>query len=102
PIMKVDSADQAVELANDSSYGLSASVWTRDKAKGERIAGRLQVGAVNLNDAMMNVFQFPVPHGGWRESGVGARFGGAAGIRKYTHPQVYVEPRVAPKSEMHC
>jgi acyl-CoA reductase-like NAD-dependent aldehyde dehydrogenase len=101
PIMKVDSAEQAVELANDSPYGLSASVWTRDKATGERVANQLHAGAVNLNDAMMNVFQFPVPHGGWRESGVGARFGGAGGIRKYTHPQVYVEPRIAPKTEIH-
>jgi acyl-CoA reductase-like NAD-dependent aldehyde dehydrogenase len=101
PIMKVNDAAEAVEKANDTSYGLSASVWTRDKEKAERIAGQLQVGAVNHNDAMMNVFQFPAPHGGWRESGLGARFGGAPGIRKYTHPQVYVTAKIEPKKEMH-
>lgn len=101
PIMKVGDAEEAVEMANDTTYGLSASVWTRDKDKAERIARRLEAGAVNHNDAMMNVFQFPAPHGGWRESGVGVRFGGPAGIRKYTHAQVYVTPRVAAKTEMH-
>ncbi|WP_205698779.1 aldehyde dehydrogenase family protein [Conexibacter sp. SYSU D00693] len=101
PIMRVADVDEAVDRANETDYGLSASVWTKDAAKAEWVADRLQAGAVNHNDAMMNVFQFPVPHGGWRSSGVGSRFGGAGGIRKYTHPQVYVTARVEPKTEMH-
>ena len=48
PVMKVQDVEEAIRLANDSSYGLSASVWTRDRARGEQIARRLEVGAVNV------------------------------------------------------
>ena len=100
PVMKVRDAEEAIRLANDSNYGLSASVWTRDRDRGERIARSLDVGAVNVNDMFVNVFTFPVPQGGWKESGVGARFGGAHGIRKYCRPQAVTATRLAPRSEL--
>jgi len=100
PVMKVDSARQAVDLANDSVYGLSGSVWTSDKAKGMDLAAKLKAGSVNVNNVMMNVFQFPVPMGGWSESGIGARSGGAVGIRKYCKTKSVVADRVAPKKEL--
>ena len=59
PVMKVRDVEEAIRLANDSSYGLSASVWTRDRARGEQIARRLEVGAVNVNDMFTNVVAFP-------------------------------------------
>ena len=73
PVMKVADVDEAVRLANDSPYGLSATVWTADLERGERIARRLDAGAVNINDALSNVFSYAVPMGGWKNSGVGAR-----------------------------
>src|SRR6185436_4029509 len=54
PIMKVRDADEAVELANDSRYGLNSSVFTRDVAKGESIARRLDAGNSCVNDACIN------------------------------------------------
>src|SRR6185503_16457028 len=54
PIMKVADADEAVELANDSPYGLQASVWTKDTDRGEQIARRLESGVVCINDAQLN------------------------------------------------
>lgn len=78
PIIKVAGEDEAVQLANDSVYGLSATVWTGDLRRGERVARRLEVGAVNINDAFANMVNFAVPMGGWKRSGIGARFGGAA------------------------
>lgn len=94
PVIKVADAEEAVTLANDSNYGLSATVWTADRQRGEQLARRLEVGAVNINDAYANLFALTLPHGGWKESGLGARFGGLQGIRKYTRQQAITAPRV--------
>ncbi len=99
PIVKVADEDEAVRLANDSVYGLSASVWTKDKERGVRVAKRLEAGAVNVNDAMSNLFSFASPMGGWKESGVGARWGGPAGLRKYCRAQAITEPRIPVQSK---
>lgn len=93
PVIKVADADEAVRLANDSDYGLSATVWCGDRQVGEQVARRLEVGAVNINDAFANLMNFAVPMGGWKTSGLGARFGGAAGIRKYCRQQAILVPR---------
>jgi betaine-aldehyde dehydrogenase len=100
PVMKIRDAEEAIRLANDSSYGLSASIWTRDRTRGEKLARRLEVGAINVNDIFTNVLTFPVPQAGWKESGVGARLGGANGVRKYCRPQAITAARLTPKSEL--
>jgi acyl-CoA reductase-like NAD-dependent aldehyde dehydrogenase len=94
PVVKVADEDEAIRLANDSRYGLSASVWTGDKARGERVARRIEAGAVNVNDAMVNGSQFAVPMPGWKDSGIGARHGGANGILKYCRVQAITTPRI--------
>jgi acyl-CoA reductase-like NAD-dependent aldehyde dehydrogenase len=100
PIMKVADAEEAVRLANDSPYGLSGSVWTKDVAKGEAIARRVQSGAVDVNDAMLNYTALELPMGGWKASGLGSRHG-AAGIRKYCAQQTILVTRLAPKRDIH-
>ncbi|WP_324194239.1 aldehyde dehydrogenase family protein [Nocardia terpenica] len=92
PVMKVADETEAVALANDSIYGLSASVWTGNRARGERIARQLNAGAVNINDVFANLFSFALPMGGWQQSGIGARWGGAAGVRKYCRQQAITTP----------
>jgi acyl-CoA reductase-like NAD-dependent aldehyde dehydrogenase len=100
PVMKVADADEAVRLANDSPYGLGASVWTRDRARGEAIARRLESGFACINDANLNYYAYELPMGGWKESGMGVRHG-AGGIRKYTRQQALYVTRLAPKRDLH-
>ncbi|MEA2379836.1 MAG: hypothetical protein QOD13_3743, partial [Thermoleophilaceae bacterium] len=101
PIMRVRDAEEAVRLANDSPYGLQASVWTKDTGKGERLARRIEAGAVTVNDAQVNYLALELPMGGWKESGLGTRHG-ADGIRKYTKKQSLLVTRFAPmKKDLH-
>src|SRR5690349_24609173 len=100
PIMRVSDAEEAVRLANDSPHGLAASVWTKDAARGEAIARRIEAGAVCVNDAQLNYLALELPMGGWKASGLGSRHG-AGGIRKYARQQSLLVTRLAPKRDLH-
>jgi acyl-CoA reductase-like NAD-dependent aldehyde dehydrogenase len=99
PIMKVADVDEAVRLANDSPYGLGASVFSKDTARGEAVARRLEAGAANVNDAMINYTVLELPMGGAKASGLGSRHG-AGGIRKYCSQQAIVVTKLAMKKEL--
>jgi acyl-CoA reductase-like NAD-dependent aldehyde dehydrogenase len=98
PIMRVADAEEGVRLANDSPYGLQASVWTRDIDRGEALARRVEAGVVCVNDAQINYTALNLPMGGWKASGLGTRHG-AQGIRKYTKVQSLLVTRRALKRE---
>ncbi len=67
--------DEAIRLANDSDFGLAASVWTRDRARGESLARRIQAGTVMVNDALACFGISEAPHGGIKASGLGRTHG---------------------------
>ena len=71
PIVVVDSVQEAIVLANDSAFGLGASVWTSDRDKGERIARELEAGMVWINDHMFSHGACQCSWGGVKESGLG-------------------------------
>jgi acyl-CoA reductase-like NAD-dependent aldehyde dehydrogenase len=81
-ITRARDADHAVELANDTEYGLTASVFTRDIAKGLGIARRIQSGMCHVNGPTVHD-EAQMPFGGTKSSGYG-RFGGKAGIDAFT------------------
>jgi succinate-semialdehyde dehydrogenase/glutarate-semialdehyde dehydrogenase len=83
----VGSDDEAILQANDSDFGLNASVWTRDVARGRRIARSIKAGTVNINDGYAAAWgSVGAPMGGMNQSGLSRRHG-AEGIIKYTEAQ---------------
>jgi succinate-semialdehyde dehydrogenase/glutarate-semialdehyde dehydrogenase len=84
PIMRVRDEEQAIQLANDSQYGLGGNVWTRDKEKGVEIAQRIESGSVCVNDMTMTYGIQEAPFGGRKNSGVG-QVNGEVGLRAYCH-----------------
>lgn len=79
--------NEAVDLANDTDYGLNASVWTRDTARGRRLAERIRSGTVNINEGFAAAWaSYGGPMGGMKRSGLGRRHG-AEGLLRFTEPQ---------------
>jgi succinate-semialdehyde dehydrogenase/glutarate-semialdehyde dehydrogenase len=88
--------DGAIRKANDSPYGLNASVWTRDTERGYEVAKKLQSGTVNVNEAYGAAWlSADAPMGGMKDSGLGRRHG-VEGIQKYTEPQTIAIQRLLP------
>jgi succinate-semialdehyde dehydrogenase/glutarate-semialdehyde dehydrogenase len=81
PIMAVDSLDEAIRLANDSPYGLTASGWTRSEETARRLQRELQAGIVSINDHLSSFGEPAAPWGGVKWSGIG-RIHGLAGLRE--------------------
>jgi acyl-CoA reductase-like NAD-dependent aldehyde dehydrogenase len=100
PIMKVADAEEAIRLANDSPYGLGGAVFSKDVARGEAVARRIEAGAVCVNDSNVNYTALELPMGGTKASGLGSRHG-ADGIRKYTRQQALLISRLHPKRDLH-
>lgn len=85
PVMAVfpfDTVEEVIGRANDSDYGLAASVWTTNIKSGHYIAGKLQAGTVWVND--FGLEWETMPFGGYKQSGVGREMGGEYGLANYT------------------
>lgn len=93
-IYVVDSDAEMIEKANDTVYGLNASVLTRDIGRGREIASQLRAGTVNVNEGFGSAWASTgAPMGGMGQSGVGRRHG-MQGLMKYTEPQTIAVQRV--------
>jgi succinate-semialdehyde dehydrogenase / glutarate-semialdehyde dehydrogenase len=93
-IYRYSEIDDAVEMANSTAYGLNASVWSRDGAKGRAVAARIHAGTVNVNEAFAAAWgSIDAPMGGMGDSGLGRRHG-SEGLLKYTEAQTVAHQRL--------
>ncbi len=93
PVIPAEDVEDAIRLANDSLFGLSASIWTGNRARGEQLARRLHGGAVLVNDATAHVGVSELPHGGEKASGLG-RTHGEQGMLEMCRPRVVLSDRL--------
>jgi succinate-semialdehyde dehydrogenase/glutarate-semialdehyde dehydrogenase len=99
-VAPVDDEQEAIRRANDTPYGLTASVWSRDERRAWAVARRLQVGSVAVNDHLWPFFAPNVPWGGVKASGMG-RVGGEWGLRSMTFPKVVSFDRLVLRREFY-
>ncbi|GAA1118244.1 succinic semialdehyde dehydrogenase [Nocardiopsis composta] len=93
-IYRYSDDDEAIGLANATEYGLNASVWTRDTARGRRIAERIRTGTVNINEGFAAAWaSYRGPMGGMKKSGLGRRHGDE-GLLRFTEPQTIASQHV--------
>jgi len=86
PIATFSTDEEAIRLANDSEFGLTASVWTRNKSRGERIARQIEAGSVCVNEVLYTHGIGQTPWGGFKNSGRG-RTHGELGLMELVQPQ---------------
>jgi succinate-semialdehyde dehydrogenase/glutarate-semialdehyde dehydrogenase len=93
PVRSFKTEDEAIGLANDSEFGLAASIWTRDRAHGEALARRVNAGTVMVNDLIACFGISEAPHGGIKASGIG-RTHGRFGLEEMVWPKYVDSDRV--------
>jgi succinate-semialdehyde dehydrogenase/glutarate-semialdehyde dehydrogenase len=98
PIVRVRDEDEAIRLANDSIYGLSGTVWSKNEARGVAVARRLDTGSVCINESSITYGACEAPFGGRKQSGVG-QVNGEVGLRGYCHALPIVIDRFGTKEE---
>jgi acyl-CoA reductase-like NAD-dependent aldehyde dehydrogenase len=89
PIQIVMDDEEAIDLANDNEYGLDAYVFSRDLARADRIANRLQAGSVDINEVIINYVIRDLPFGGIKQTGIN-RCHGPTGLRLFAEPRSLV------------
>lgn len=100
PVMKFKTEDEAISLANDSVYGLSASVWSKDLKRAERVARKLEVGNVSINSHMLTEANPALPFGGVKQSGFG-RMKGEYGLLAFCNIKSVIMDVQGKKIEPH-
>jgi succinate-semialdehyde dehydrogenase/glutarate-semialdehyde dehydrogenase len=83
PVMPYDSVDEAINLANDTKYGLSAAVIGSDVEEAMAVARRIDAGAVSINDGGLTTEVFDAEHHSFRFSGMGASRSGPSGMTRF-------------------
>ncbi len=99
-IRSVRDADEAIELANSSIYGLNGAIFTKDIEKGLKMAGEIESGSLCINDCLINYGIAELPFMGVKKSGIGVRHS-EAGIKRFCRSQSVVVDKMGLKNEVY-
>ncbi|HEU4560640.1 MAG TPA: aldehyde dehydrogenase family protein [Longimicrobium sp.] len=99
PLVRVKDEEEAIRIANSGPFGLNASVWTKSRSKGRKIARRLHAGMVMVNDVLVNFGIPELPYGGVKQSGFG-RMMGDEGLLEFSQVKAVADTRVALRREL--
>ena len=95
PVLPFDSEEEAVRIANNSVYGLNASVWSSDIDKAKRVESKILSGSCAINDVIKNIAHAEMPFGGVKQSGIG-RYHGKEGVYAFSHVRsIMINPGTA-------
>jgi acyl-CoA reductase-like NAD-dependent aldehyde dehydrogenase len=92
PVIRAANADEAIRIANETSHGLSAAIWSGDGTRAAELARRLDAGTVCVNDVLVNYMCVEAPLGGIKASGLGVRHG-IEGLRQFCRIKTVVQDR---------
>ena len=98
-VAKFKTEDEAISMANDSPYGLSASVWSADLERADRVARAIETGNVSINDALATQGNSALPFGGVKDSGFG-RYKGPYGLHSFCNIKSVMVNRQSSKIEL--
>ncbi|BBB31825.1 succinate-semialdehyde dehydrogenase (NADP+) [Thermotomaculum hydrothermale] len=98
-VMKFNSEEELIKIANSLEYGLNGSIWTKDRNKAERIAKKLDTGTMCINDCLTNYLITDLPFGGVKKSGIG-RVHGVEGVRAFAKMQSITVRKFGLKKEL--
>ncbi len=98
-IMRVNDENEAIRMANDTTYGLSASIFSKNKKRARELAKQIQAGSVCINDVMANLLYPSLPFGGMKNSGLGRDYG-IEGLRSFSQIQAVCEDRFGMRKEL--
>lgn len=99
-VMPFATEEEAIRLANDSAFGLSASVWSRDLRRADRAARAIRTGNVSINNVLATQANSALPYGGIKESGFG-RYRGSFGLHTFSNIKSIVVDKQGPAPEMY-
>ena len=96
-MLAYDDIDEAVARANDTPFGLCASIWSNDEALASSVAHRLEAGTVFVNAHGLSAIDMYAPMGGWKQSGFGVELG-PEGMQAFARQRVVVTGALPPPS----
>ncbi|MCP4306186.1 MAG: aldehyde dehydrogenase family protein [bacterium] len=99
PVMRVADEAEALTLANDSTYGLHGSVWTKDRKRGARVASKMKTGSIAVNDHVVNFVYPSIKLGGIGDSGLNGQLG-EEGIKAFTIHRSITSARFSPTTKV--